>query len=54
VRSTTFPHCAGSSGAQRRRLSRHRLATALLLALAPLATGAATIVVTSPDDSDSS
>jgi hypothetical protein len=54
VRSTTFLDCAGSSPAARRKLSRCRLAAALLLALAPLAAGAATIVVTSPDDTDSS
>jgi len=34
------------------RTTRHRLAAALLIALAPLAASAATIVVTSPDDSD--
>ncbi len=54
MRSTTFLDCAGSSPAARRKLSRCRLAAALLLALAPLAAGAATIVVTSPDDTDSS
>ncbi|WP_395684141.1 choice-of-anchor Q domain-containing protein [Dokdonella sp.] len=50
---TTVPYCAPSRPT-RAAPSRRSLAAALLLALAPFSANAATIAVTSPDDSDSS
>ena len=53
VRPSTLPaHDRAPYAPGALRLSRRRLAAALLLALAPLAAQAATIVVTSPNDSD--
>lgn len=50
--STSFRGCAHGPSAPC-RMPHHALAAALMLCVAPLAANAATIVVTSPDDSDS-